>query len=86
MSVRAFVKNTLVPALGAAGAAALVPAWLAFVLVPAPGWTQFFAVGFASVLCSVPAFALIGFTRDERAAVLNFLLRKIKDFYSKKKP
>lgn len=78
MSVRAFVKNTLVPALGAAGAAALVPAWLAFVLVPAPSWTQFFVVGFASVLCSVPAFALIGFTREERAAVFNFLLRKIK--------
>lgn len=78
MSVRAFVKNTLVPALGAAGAAALVPAWLAFVLVPAPSWTQFFVVGFASVLCSAPAFALIGFTREERAAVFNFLLRKIK--------
>ena len=86
MSVRAFVKNTLVPALGAAGAAALVPAWLAFRVVPESSWTQFFVVGFASVFCAVPAFALIGFTREERAAVFNFLLRKIKDFYSKKKP
>lgn len=77
LSVRAFVKGVLVPAGLVAVAASVVPAWIAFRAVPVPGWAQFFAVGFASVFCAVPAIAFIGLKRDERGVALNFVKRKI---------
>lgn len=77
LPIRAFVKNTFVPAVSAALAAAVVPAWIAYFGVPAPGWTQFFAVGFASVFCCVPAIALLGFTRDERSRLFQALRSRL---------
>lgn len=78
LPLRAFVKETLVPALSAALAAAAVPACLARFVVPAPGWTQFFVVGFACVFCAVPAIGFFGFTRDERATMSAFIGNKLK--------
>lgn len=77
LSIRAFVKNTLVPACLAAGVAAIVPAFIATFVVPEPSRTQFFAVGFASVFCTVPAIAFFGFTREERTAILALIRSRI---------
>jgi len=77
LSIRAFAKNTIAPALVAACVAAVVPAIVAFKILPTSGWAQFFAVGFASVFCTVFAVVFLGFRRDERAAVANFLRTKI---------
>ncbi|MGN0860332.1 MAG: lipopolysaccharide biosynthesis protein [Candidatus Spyradosoma sp.] len=77
LSVRAFVKKTLVPAGLAACAAAVVPAALARFVVPAPGWTQFFVVGFACVFCTVPAIAFLGFTRDERDSIFRLVRSRL---------
>lgn len=78
LSVRAFARNTLVPALSAASVSFVVPAALAVFAVPAPGWTQFFVIGFACVFCSVPAIALLGFTRHERTSLLSFVRAHLK--------
>jgi len=77
LSIRAFAKNTIVPALVAACVAAVVPAIVAFKILPTSGWAQFFAVGFVSVFCTVPAVAFLGFRRDERAAVAKIFLSKV---------
>lgn len=78
LSIRSFVAKTLVPAGLAACAAAVVPAWIAFRIVPVPSWTQFFVVGFASVLCTVPAIAFFGLTRDERGKFTHIIRSRLK--------
>lgn len=85
LSVRAFVKNVFVPALTAGAVACIAPVCVAQFCVPAPGWTQFFIVGFTSVFCCVPAFAFLGFTRPERTAIFALARSKIPaKFFPKK--
>ena len=78
LSIRSFVAKTLVPAGLAACAAAVVPAWIAFRIVPVPSWTQLFVVGFASVLCTVPAILFLGLTRDERGTFTHIIRSRLK--------
>ena len=78
LPVRAFVAKTLVPACAAAAVAAVVPVWFALRVVPATGWTQFFVVGFACVICTTLSVAFLGLTRDERAAALRLIRSRLK--------
>lgn len=84
LSTSAFVKNVLVPAFVAGCAGAAVPVILAVFGFPEPSLTQFFVVGFASVFCCAPAFALLGFRRDERAAIFAFFKGKVSFFKSRR--
>ena len=78
LSIRSFVAKTLVPAGLAACAAAVVPAWIAFRIVPEPSWTQLFVVGTASVICTVPAILFLGLTRDERGKFTHIIRSRLK--------
>lgn len=80
LSIRAFAKNTVAPAIFAASVATVVPAFFAFSIFRNPSWTQFFVVGCACVFCTVPAVIFLGFRRDERAAVVKLFLSKIPFF------
>lgn len=77
LSIRAFAKNTVAPAVLAASVAAVVPAITALKLIPSVGWAQFFVVGIVAVFCTTLAVGFIGFKRDERVAVGKFLQSKI---------
>lgn len=77
LSIRAFIKNTFLPACLAASAASTIPAWIAFRVIPESSWSQFLIVGSASVLCTVPSIALLGLTPIERSAVVRMIRTRI---------
>lgn len=78
LSIRSFVAKTILPAVLASCVAAVVPAWIAFSVVPEPSWTQLFGVGTASVICTVPAILFLGLTRDERATFTHIIRSRLK--------
>lgn len=77
LSVLTFVRDALVPEILVGCVGAVVPMCVCAFVVSEPSWTQFFVVGSTSVLCTVPAFLLLGFTRDERAAIFALFKGKV---------
>lgn len=69
LSMTGYLKNVCLNVLAVLTITA-VPTLAVYKMIPASGWTQFFAVGFTSAVTSLFAILYVGCTRNERAFII----------------
>lgn len=69
LSMSGYLKNVCLNVLAVLTITA-IPTFVVYKMIPASGWSQFLAVGFASAVTSLFAILFVGCTKNERAFIM----------------
>lgn len=73
LSMSGYLKNVCLNVLAVLAITA-TPTFVVYKMIPASGWTQFLAVGFASAVTSLFAILFVGCTKNERAFIMGKMI------------